>query len=153
MSETAVKKPLIRDLYESDFHLWTVAQAKALRTGEVALLDVAHLAEELEALGRSEKHEIASRLKIILVHLLKWQTQPERRSRSWQVTLLVQRQEIAERMEASPSLRAYPAEILRKQYRAALCLAAAETGLPEAEFAKDCPFTIAEVLDPDCLAQ
>ena len=104
-------------------------------------------------MGRSEKHEIASRLKIILVHLLKWQMQPERRSRSWQVTLLVQRQEIAERMEASPSLRAYPVEILRKQYRAALRLAAAETGLPEAEFAKDCPFTIAEVLDPDCLAQ
>lgn len=153
MSEAVVKRPLPGDLYESDFHAWTVAQAKALRSGEFASLDAAHLAEEIETLGRSEKNEIASRLKLILLHLLKWRFQPERRSRSWQATLLVQRQELAERLDISPSLRSYPAEILAKQFRAAVRLAAIETGLPEERFGKACPFTMGEILDPDFLAE
>lgn len=153
MSEIAVKRSQNRDLYESDFHAWTMAQAKALRAGDVASLDAEHLAEEIETLGRSEKNEIASRIRIVLLHLLKWRFQPARRSRSWQTTLLVQRQEIADRLETSPSLRTYPAEILQRQYRAAMRLAALETGLPEERFSKTCPFSVSDVLNPDFLAE
>lgn len=151
MSEAAVKKSPAGELYESDFHAWTVAQAKALRSGEFASLDCANLAEEIETLGRSEKHEIASHLRVILLHLLKWQYQPERRSRSWQSTLLVQRQELAERLDACPSLRSYPARILDRQFLSAVKIAALETGLPEERFGKACPFTVGQILDPDFL--
>ena len=74
-------------LYDRDFHRWCLEQARALRAlsamrANLAVpLDLEHLAEEIESLGKSQERELFSRYVVILVHLLKWRFQPERRTR------------------------------------------------------------------------
>lgn len=70
------------DLYEKDFYAWTQKQAALLRAGKLSEIDIAHIAEEIDSRGRSEKRELISRLTILLLHLLKWDHQPDRRGAS-----------------------------------------------------------------------
>jgi hypothetical protein len=74
--------------YENDFYGWTKQQAKLLRNQEINQIDWNHIAEEIEAMGRSEKRQLESRLEILIIHLLKWQFQSNLRSRSWQLTII-----------------------------------------------------------------
>ena len=73
--------------YEADFYAWASQQAELLRQQQASGLDWTNLAEEIEAMGRSEKRQLASRLEVLMMHLLKWQYQPNFRSRSWQLTI------------------------------------------------------------------
>ena len=74
--------------YDHDFYAWTQEQSHLLRTEQLQLIDIQNLAEDM---GRAEKHELESRLEILLMHLLKWQFQPSHRSRSWQLAIKEQR--------------------------------------------------------------
>jgi Domain of unknown function DUF29 len=47
-----------------------------LRTGKIAEADIKNIAEEIEDIGKNLKRELESRLKILFIHLLKWQYQP-----------------------------------------------------------------------------
>src|SRR5215471_2684588 len=91
--------------YDGDFYAWTHEQARLLRTGQFALVDIENVAEELESMGRSDKRELDSRLEILLMHLLKWQIQPNFRSTSSQGTIREQRRRIERAFRESPSLR------------------------------------------------
>ncbi len=91
--------------YEKDFYSWLMINAEWLREGKFTKIDAENIAEELEAMGRSEKRELTSRLTVLLTHLLKWKYQAVRRSRSWKNTLFTQRMDINELLEDSPSLR------------------------------------------------
>jgi len=133
--------------YDADYARWCAEQGALLREGRAEAVDTANLAEEIETLGRSEQRELENRLNVLLVHLLKWRYQPERRSASWRGTIVEQRNRIARRLSESPSLQAYPASILPEEYESARLIAAGETGLNEAVFPVICPFVINEVLD------
>lgn len=137
--------------YEVDYAQWCAEQGALLREGRLSDLDRKNLAEEIESLGRSEKSEIENRLNILLVHLLKYRYQPDRRSSGWRGTILEQRKRIARRLKDSPSLKQYPSEALADEYETARLLAADETKLPEKTFPEDCPFTIEQVLDKSFL--
>ena len=134
--------------YEADFHAWTKDQAARLRDLRPNSIDWENVAEEIESLGRSEKREIESRMGVLLVHLLKWAHQPERRKLGWRATITEQRRKLARAVEESPSLGAYPETVLADEYEVARARAADETDLPEETFPVTCPFTIEEVLDP-----
>ena len=67
--------------HESDTYTWAKEQAALLRAGRLEALDVANLIEELDAMGARERRELVNRLVVLLVHLLKWQHQPDRRGR------------------------------------------------------------------------
>ena len=134
------------DLYEQDFYAWTQAQAALLRTGQLAELDLEHVAEELESMGRRERQELIHRLAVLLIHLLKWQFQPNRRGRSWQLTIKEQRRQAARILQESPSLKARINEILSEAYGDAVIGAARETGLEETAFPGCCPFTLDQIL-------
>jgi hypothetical protein len=133
--------------YEQDFYAWTMENADLIRKGKLADLDLEHIAEELETMGRSERRELLSRLTVLLAHLLKWQYQPERRSTSWQLTLKVQRRDANRVLEDNPSLKAQRAELLADAYRTAVLIAASETNLAEHAFPSHCAFTFEQVLD------
>jgi len=142
------------DLYDRDFFAWSMHQADLLhrlsrgeRTNEA--LDAANLAEEIESLGRNQKRELSSRLRVLLTHMLKWQFQPERRSESWTSTIGEQRHEIEALLDYSPSLRPTVADVLPTAYRRALRTAADETKLPPVAFPEVCPWTPDQVLDLD----
>jgi hypothetical protein len=144
------------DLYDRDLFAWTVQQADLLHRlarGERVndALDAANLAEEIESLGRSQRREVSSRLRVLLMHMLKWQCQPERRSDGWSATMREQRREIEGVLEDSPSLRPAIPDIMPAAFRRALHDAAAETKLPASAFPETCPWTPEQVLDLDYL--
>jgi hypothetical protein len=134
--------------YDTDFYAWTQAQAAALRAKEWAALDLEHLAEEMETLGRSERHGIERRLTTLLTHLLKYRYDPaEDPRRGWRVTIRRARREIAQL--AQGSLQHHPAHHLAEAYRHARADAPDETGLPLTTFPELCPWPVAQVLDED----
>src|ERR1700734_2693147 len=92
--------------YDKDVILWSQEQARLLRAGRFAELDIEHLADEIEDVGKSEKRELASRMAVLLAHLLKWSRQPEKRSSSWRATIALQRKRIALAIKATRSLKA-----------------------------------------------
>ena len=91
--------------YESDVVAWASEQARLIRAGRFDLLDREHIAEEIEDVGKSEQRELASRMAVLLAHLLKWQFQSDHRCASWEITIKNQRNRIARRLEKTPSLR------------------------------------------------
>jgi len=144
----------VRDnLYESDYYLWLQNTVKRIKTGDFKTIDWDHLIEEIEDMGRREKKAVFSNLKILLMHLLKYKYQPEKRSNSCLFTILEHRQRLQEDFEASPSLRSYFRECFDKSYQSARQLATTETGLPLVSFPEKCPFTPEETLDSNFFPQ
>ncbi len=137
--------------YEADYAQWCAEQGALLREGRLSDLDRENLAEEIESLGRSDRREVQSRLKELLLHLLKWHFQPEKRKGGWRASILDQRTQLKELLEESPSLRSLPGKEIEKWHRIARLKAADETGLPEGKFPVRCPYTIEEILDDDFL--
>jgi hypothetical protein len=135
--------------YDTDFYAWTQAQAAAIRAKDLARLDIAHLAEEIESLGIADEHAITRRLQRLLAHLLKWQYQPTHRTRSWRRSIEQARDAIADRIARSPSLRDFPAQRLALAYRRARRDARTDTGFPLATFPETCPWALADVLTDD----
>jgi hypothetical protein len=144
MNKVDLRKPVSID---DDFALWAAEQGALLRARKFDRVDLENLAEEIEDLGRSGRHEIGSRLEVLLQHLLKWEFQPEGRTRSWRATILEQRSRIADVIEESPSLRTYPATRLERAYILGRNEAITDTELNETVFPEACPYSIDRVLD------
>jgi hypothetical protein len=146
-------KTLVRpSLYDQDFLAWTEQQAALLRAGRLDQLDLDNLAEELDTMGRSEWGELENRLEILLMHMLKWDYQPARRSRSWKATMREQRNAIRRLMRRSPGLKRDLEATIAGVYRDAVGRAIDETGLSAATFPDQLPYGVAEVLEPEAEA-
>ena len=132
--------------YEKDVVAWAMEQAALLRAGQLSALDIEHIAEEIEDVGKSEKRELASRMAVLLSHLLKWQHQPGRRGSSWTRTLKEQRKAIAAAIRQTPSLKASlgDPDWLAGVWADAVTKAVDETGLDS--FPEDCPWSMEQVL-------
>jgi hypothetical protein len=141
------------DLYEHDIHAWTQQTAELLRQRRFQDLDIMHLIEELETMGRRDRQELISRLKILLGHLLKWQYQPAHRSGYWRGSILEQRLRIRDLLADSPSLRPFLAEAAAAAYGDGAKLASKETGLPLTQFPEAMPYALDPVLDDDWLPE
>jgi hypothetical protein len=138
-------------LYETDFVAWAEQQAAFLELGEFEQLDLANLVDEVLDLSKRERQALYSNLKIILLHLLKWNYQPAMRSNSWKASIREHRQRVARQLKDSPSLKPYLQEIFTDCYQDARFLAVDETELPEDTFPSDCPFSVSSTLNPDFL--
>jgi Domain of unknown function DUF29 len=141
-----------KNLYQQDFQQWTSAQADALRNHAWEQLDIENLVEEIESLGKQQRQELRNRLRILLAHLLKWEYQAEKRSRSWQSTIREQREQIEDLLSDSPSLKAYLEEALEISYSRGLALAVDKTELDAEVFPKKCPYTLEQVLSQEFLS-
>ncbi|MDF5706399.1 MAG: DUF29 domain-containing protein [Nostoc sp. S4] len=136
-------------LYETDFYAWTQEQATLLRNQQWSQIDVQNLIEEIQSLGKQQRQELRNRLSVLIRHLLKWEYQSGRRSRSWLATLRIQRLDIAELLEDNPSLKPYLEEALGKAYFKGVELAVGETDLPKRTFPVECPYSLSEIVDYD----
>lgn len=136
----------------TDFNLWIDQTAQLLREGRWPEIDVLTLIDEVEDLGKRERRGIASQLTRLLLHLLKWQYQPQRRSDSWLDSITDARTQIELALEDSPSLRDYPLEQLESSYQRARRQAIKQTGLPASVFPEACPYSIQQILSEDWLA-
>ncbi len=132
--------------YQNDFYGWTKEQSKLLKAGQFECVDVEHLVEELESMGASERRELGNCLAVLMAHLLKWQFQPERRGRSWQLTVKEQRNRIQRVLRQNPSLRPSLPEIVADVYSDARLMAARETDRDETAFPSDCPWPKEDIL-------
>lgn len=135
--------------YDEDFIPWVETQAALLRDRKFELLDIPNLYEELTSMASHIRHQLASRLRVLEVHLLKCRFQPRRKSHSWSKTLAEQRARIEQLIKHYPSLRHDLVDQASDAYPVAIRQAARETGLPPANFPAVLPFTVDELLDYD----
>jgi hypothetical protein len=134
------------NLYKQDFFLWLEITARLLKERRFSDIDITNLIEEIESMGRSEKHGLQSNLVVVLLHLLKYKYQPEKRSKSWLSSILEHRRRLRVCFEDSPSLKPYFTEVFERCYQDARHQAAVETGLPLDRFPEESPFTPQETL-------
>lgn len=133
--------------YDVDLVHWAEVQSSKLRAANFDELDIHNLAEELESLGRSDLRALTSQLQRLMLHLLKTEAQPERDGTSWRLSIDNARDEIADLLRESPSLKVKATDLLDTLYTRARRDAASETGLPLAAFPAVCPYTWEELLD------
>jgi len=136
-------------LYDTDFYGWIQQQANTLRAGNFAALDLDNLLEEIESMGKSEKRELESRMELLLMHLLKWWFQPERRSASWEATIIEQRKRVAKHLRENPSLKNVLADTYEEAYDYAVLAAVKETDMDKTTFPAECPWTFEQAMDAD----
>jgi hypothetical protein len=135
----------LASLYEADETAWLDEMANLIRAGRLEDLDFSHLQEYLADMANRDRKEVGSRLRVLLMHLLKWEHQPECRTRSWLASIVTQRDELEDDV-AGGVLRAHAINVLPKSYAKAVREAIAETGLPATTFPPDCPYTLDEVM-------
>ncbi|TXT35905.1 MAG: hypothetical protein FD135_4622 [Comamonadaceae bacterium] len=134
--------------YETDVVAWANEQAALIRAGRYDQLDVQHIAQEIEDVGKSEQRELASRMSVLLMHLIKWQFQPQKRSVSWTLTIKEQRRLSKRRIERTPSLAPMllDPEWIDDIWVDAKSLTEKETGIDQGILPEMCPWAMADVL-------
>lgn len=134
------------DRYEHDYLGWVEEQVSLLRAGRLDELDAANIAEELSDMGKAELHRLQSALKILVMHMLKWDQQTEHRSTSWEGSIREHRRRIVRLISRNPGLKSRADEALADAYEDARGWASIETGIPEDEFPENCPYGWDDIL-------
>lgn len=142
-------------LYSQDFQQWIYSQINLLKAGKTDEIDVAHLVEELEDMGKSNVRELESRLIVLFAHLLKWQFQlasltaqwKDFEGKSWRNTIIEQRAQIAFLLKKVPSLKSQLQEAIAEAYPESVAIATKETRLSTRNFPAHCPYTQEQLLD------
>ncbi len=144
MARQVVKQPPeapARTRYEDDLYSWVQEQVELLRAGRLGEIDANNIAEELSDVGNEQLDKLESALAVLAQHLLKWDYQPDLRSRSWQLTIREQRRRIERLLRKSPGLKAKLQEAIGDAYADGRDRALDETGLPDAKLPETCPYT------------
>ena len=139
-------------LYETDFYQWTQETLRAIRDRDVEHLDWLNLAEEVEALGRSEKRAVKSFLRELLTHLLLyeyWQNKRDYQTKGWKREIYEFRLQLKDRLEAK-TLDNYFVSQINEVYpqssrSAAFKFEEAELSLPV--FPALCPYSVEQLLN------
>jgi hypothetical protein len=140
----ALDKP---SLYDTDYVAWLEEQAAHLRAGRMHALDVNNVAEELESLMKTERRQLRNRLEILILHLLKWDHQPDQRSNRWRATVAEQRRRLRDLLADSPSLRREVEPMCHGVYADAVQGAGIETLLSETVFPQTLPYSVEQIFE------
>ena len=133
--------------YDRDLYTWAVEQAALLRAGKIAEADARNIAEELDDVGNEQYDKLESALRVILLHLLRWDHQPERRSRSWQASIKVQRNHVRKVLRKNPGLRPLVGEAIEDAYADARLEIAGEIDRDESAFPEQCPYPMGVIME------
>ena len=142
-----------KTLYEQDFNLWLEETVNLLKTRQLSLIDYDNLIEEIESMGKRDKKALESNLEQILMHLLKWQYQKNKRSNSWRYSIIEHRNRLKKDFRDSPSLKPYFDDVLEDCYQTAREFASEQTGLDIKTFPIDIPFTKEQILSSNYLPE
>ena len=135
--------------YDRDFYSWTLEQARLIRVGRFDALDRENVAEEIESLGREQFSKLRSAIRVVLLLMLTCDYQPERRSRSWIMSIEAQRSELDDVLDGNPGLRPRIPEAIDKAYRRARIEASAETSVDRRRFPEQCPYDWNDIIARD----
>ena len=132
--------------YEQDVVAWANEQAALLRSGNLSAIDIEHIAEEIEDVGKSEQRELANRMAVLMAHLLKWQFQSGRRCSSWEITINVQRRAVCRLLKQMPSLKPMLTDNdwIEAMWGDATDIASRETGI--GNFPETCQWSMEQLL-------
>jgi hypothetical protein len=144
---TTTKRSRLARLYERDLYAWSREQARLLKEGRLDEVDAENVAEEILDVGSNEYDKLESALRVLLMHMLKWDHQPEKRTRSWEATIAVQRNQALKQLRKNPSLKARTGEAVREAYADARLEASGETDLDVETFPEDCPYNWDTIFD------
>jgi hypothetical protein len=144
MAKTLDKPPL----YDTDYVAWLDEQVRHLRAGPLDQLDAQNVGDELESLLLSERRELENRLETLILHLLKWDHQPDQRSNRGRVTGQKQRSRIRRLLRYSPSLKREAEPMCLDVYADAI-----ETRLSETAFAPTLPYSVGQIFERDLPAR
>jgi hypothetical protein len=133
--------------YDRDFYSWSLDQARLIRESRWDGVDRENVAEEIASLGREQFNKLESALRILVLHILKWDYQPAMRSRSWVLSIETQRLEIEDVLGDNPGLKPRIAEAITRAYRKGRLEAARETGLEKDAFPPVCPYGLADLTE------
>jgi Domain of unknown function DUF29 len=131
----------------SDYYAWSREQAAHLRAGRFDQVDLLNVADEIEDVGKSEKRELRSNLENVLVHILKWEHQPQRRGRSWALSIAEHRRRVLDNLADNPSLAGDWDEMVSSACKLARLRAARETNLSLDRLADECPYDRQAIMD------
>jgi hypothetical protein len=140
---------LVRADYDRDFYSWLMEQARHMRAGRWEALDRDNLAEEIESLGREQFNKLESALRVLMMHMLKWDHQPKRRSRSWWASISEQRLRLGNVLADNPGLRPRINEAIARAYPRARLGAIKETDLEPEHFPEQCPYSWSDITARD----
>lgn len=143
-TKTRPEKPATR--YEDDLYTWVEEQCALLRAGRLSEVDALNVAEELSDLAKAQYDKLESAFAVLIQHLLKWDHQPSRRSRSWQMTMREQRRRILRVLKDSPGLKSRLGEAMADGYADGRDRALGETKLKESVFPEACPYTFDDMM-------
>jgi hypothetical protein len=140
-------------LYAEDFVAWADTMAQLLKQGKLDALDLEHLIEEVEDLGNRHRDSLRSQLTRLLMHLLKWEFQPQKQTGSWLGSIKESRKQISRLLRDYPSLQNHLYDALERCYQDAMEDASEETGLSIQQFPPQCPYNVEKILDHDFLPE
>lgn len=132
--------------YDADFYSWSIEQARLLRDGQWTAVDRENVAEEIESLGREQFNKLESAFRVLLLHILKWDHQPGKRSRSWTLSIKEQQLVLGHVLADNPGLKPRIQEAVTRAYELARVGAAKETGLDETAFPQTCPYSYDDIV-------
>jgi hypothetical protein len=147
MGRNVVRKEHGAPTKRDDLYSWAVRQADLLRAGRLSEIDPVAIAEEIDDVGEEEYHRLESALRLVMLHLLKWDHQRDRRSRSWALSIDEHRRRVHRQLRRSPGLESQLDEALEGAYEDARLEASSETGLPLKIFPHDLSFNYSEIME------
>jgi hypothetical protein len=147
MGRNVVRKEPDAPTKRDDLYSWALRQSELLRAGRLAEVDPVAIAEEIDDVGEEEYHRLESALRVVMLHLLKWDHQRERRSRSWALSIHEHRRRVQRQLRRSPGLKSQLDEALEGAYEDARLEASSETGLPLKTFPHKLPFDYSELME------
>jgi hypothetical protein len=147
MGRNVVRKEQGAPTKRDDLYSWAVRQAELLRAGRLSEIDPVAIAEEIDDVGEGEYHRLESALRVVMLHLLKWDHQSDRRSRSWVLSIHEHRRRVHRQLRRSPGLKSQLEEALEGAYEDARLEASSETGLPLKIFPRKLPFNYSELME------
>ena len=132
--------------YEHDFYSWSLEQARLVRDGRWDEIDREHLADAIESLGAEQFDKLEGALRMLLIHILKWDHQPDKRGPSWTLSIKEQCAVLRGVLAANPGLKVRLDEALARAYEHARTRTARETGLREEAFPPACPYGFEDII-------
>ncbi|CCI19122.1 conserved hypothetical protein [Microcystis aeruginosa PCC 9807] len=137
----------LKQLYEIDDSQWLGETVSLLRNHQFSQLDLEHLIEELEDLGKEKKNAVASFLEQVIRHLLLlqyWTKEAEYNTINWQEEIYNFRTQLKRKM--TTNLRNYLEEEINFIYQDALGFVKIKT-VNTVIFPSQCPYSLEQLLD------
>lgn len=138
----------MKPLYDTDFYSWLQEQARLLEQGQANQCDLDNLIEEVEDMGKRHLQKLDSHLTELLMHLLKWQYQPQKREygHSWENSIRAHRKQARDLIEKYPSLEAKIISDWEGIFESALRSAVVDTDMTKEDFPGSCPWTFDQIM-------